>query len=154
MIFGIQVVMNNGTPARWNASILRNLLRVADCFLYFYIIGLIAMFCTKGFRRLGDMAAGTMVVYYKETFNFYLAADWKSRLSSPPHPAAKPLTIKEQKAIVSFAGRLNILGKDRAKELSLLIAPLIDQRPVSKKDPLKSVISVASFLVGHNSSVK
>ncbi|MBN1798124.1 MAG: RDD family protein [Spirochaetales bacterium] len=152
MVFGIQVVMTNGTPLGWNASMLRNLLRAADCFLYSCIVGLVAMLCTKGFRRLGDLAAGTLVVYYKEAYNFYLAADWKSRLSSPPVPAATPLTINEQKAIVSFAGRLNILGKDRARELSTLIAPLVDQRPISAKDPLLSVISVASFLVGHTDS--
>jgi uncharacterized RDD family membrane protein YckC len=149
MIFGIQVVMTNGTPVGWNASILRNLLRAADCFLYSFIVGLVSMLSTKGFRRLGDLAAGTIVVYSKEVFHFYLAADWKSRLSSPPVPAAKPLTVKEQKAIVSFAGRLNTLGKDRAGELAALIAPLVDQRPAALKDPLKSVISVASFLVGH-----
>lgn len=154
MIFGIQVIMTNGTPVGWNASILRNLLRAADCFLFSYIIGLMAMLCANGFRRLGDLAAGTVVVYYKGVYNFYFAADWKSRLSYPPLPAAKPLNIEEQKAIVSFAGRLNILGRYRARELAGLIAPHIDQRPISTKDPLKSVISVASFLVGHNTSGK
>lgn len=154
MILGIQVVMSNGTPVGWNASILRNLLRAADSFLYCYIIGLITMLCAKGFRRLGDLAAGTVVIYYKGVANFNLNADWKSRLSSPPLPSATPLTMKEQKAIVSFAGRLNILGKERAHELSILIAPFIDQRPMSKNNPLRSVISVASFLVGHNSSAE
>lgn len=154
MIFGIQVMMINGTPVGWNASILRNLLRAADCFFNSYAIGLAAMASTKGFRRLGDLAAGTIVTYSKGAYNFYFSPSWRSKATASPIPATEALSTEEQKTIVNFSGRLNVLGKERAKELSKIITPLIDKRPIGVKDPVSSLISIASFIVGHNPYIK
>jgi len=154
MIFGIQVMMIDGTPIGWNASILRNLLRIADCFFYCFVIGLIALVSSRGFRRLGDLAAGTIVVYCKSTYNFYFSPNWQIKSTVSPIPSTKPLTVEEQKAIVDLSGRLNILGSERAKELAKIVAHLIDKRPIGHKDPVSSLISIASFIVGYNPLTK
>jgi uncharacterized RDD family membrane protein YckC len=45
----------------WQASIIRNLLRIVDGF-FFYLVGAIVVWVSKGRQRLGDMAAHTLVV--------------------------------------------------------------------------------------------
>ncbi len=60
---GVRVVHDDGTPVGWNAALLRNLLRFADFLPIGYGIGLISMSIHPRFKRLGDLVAGTLVVY-------------------------------------------------------------------------------------------
>ena len=43
-------------------SFIRNLLRIIDGLPVFYLLGLIVMVSSKRKQRIGDMAAGTVVV--------------------------------------------------------------------------------------------
>jgi uncharacterized RDD family membrane protein YckC len=58
---GLKVVREDGGPCGLTASLVRNLVRVADGFL-FYLVGLIALVTSKKQQRLGDMAAKTIVI--------------------------------------------------------------------------------------------
>lgn len=58
---GIKVVKLDGAPLDWQASIIRNLLRVVDG-LFFYLVGAIMVWTSKQRQRLGDRAAATLVV--------------------------------------------------------------------------------------------
>ena len=58
---GLKVVKQDGTPLDWQASIVRNLMRIIDGF-FFYLVGAIVVWVSKGKQRLGDMAAHTLVV--------------------------------------------------------------------------------------------
>ena len=60
---GIAVLNDDGTPLRWPGALTRNLLRAADFLPLFYGVGLLAMLANRDFKRLGDLAAGTVVVY-------------------------------------------------------------------------------------------
>jgi uncharacterized RDD family membrane protein YckC len=60
---GLLVVHDNGTPVGWSASMIRNLLRSVDFLPFFYCAGLISILLNSRFKRLGDLAAGTLVVY-------------------------------------------------------------------------------------------
>src|SRR5918995_3844038 len=62
-LLGIAVLNDDGTPLRWPGALTRNLLRAADFLPFFYGVGLIAMLANRDFKRLGDLAAGTVVVY-------------------------------------------------------------------------------------------
>jgi len=57
----LKVVKEDGSPIDWQASVVRNALRLVDG-LVFYIIGAIAIWVSKSKQRLGDMAARTIVV--------------------------------------------------------------------------------------------
>jgi hypothetical protein len=59
---GLRVVSNQGVPITGTQAILRNLLGAADGMGSFYLIGLASMLLTSRFQRLGDLAAGTMVI--------------------------------------------------------------------------------------------
>jgi uncharacterized RDD family membrane protein YckC len=59
---GLRVVRDGGLPVTLRESVLRNLLRMVDMLPSQYLVGLISMVISKDVRRLGDFAAGTIVV--------------------------------------------------------------------------------------------
>jgi uncharacterized RDD family membrane protein YckC len=58
----LRVIRRDGQPVRAGEVMIRNLVRLIDFMPGFYGIGLIAMFINKDACRLGDLAAGTIVV--------------------------------------------------------------------------------------------
>lgn len=58
---GTRVVRVDGSPVRFVASTIRNALRLIDM-LFFYLVGITSILVTKRNQRLGDLAAGTLVV--------------------------------------------------------------------------------------------
>jgi uncharacterized RDD family membrane protein YckC len=59
----IRVVSEQGVPITGAQAVLRNLVGTVDGFwAFFYLLGLTSMILTERFQRLGDLAAGTMVV--------------------------------------------------------------------------------------------
>jgi len=60
---GLRVIRSNGTPITLSESLIRNLARLVDLLPAAYGIGIITMFIDQQSRRLGDLAAGTLVVY-------------------------------------------------------------------------------------------
>ncbi|MEN8184250.1 MAG: RDD family protein [Myxococcota bacterium] len=59
---GLRVVRDGGRPLDFPSSLLRNLLRVVDYLPVNYLTGFIAMLVSPEGKRLGDLAAGTLVV--------------------------------------------------------------------------------------------
>jgi len=59
---GLRVVCDGGLPITFRASAVRNLLRIVDYLPTSYLVGLISMVVSPEGKRLGDLAAGTLVV--------------------------------------------------------------------------------------------
>ncbi|ERI53457.1 hypothetical protein N878_15265, partial [Pseudomonas sp. EGD-AK9] len=62
-LLGLRVVHDDGTPIGWAASLTRNLLRFVDILPFGYSLGILSCLNHPAFKRLGDIAAGTLVVY-------------------------------------------------------------------------------------------
>jgi uncharacterized RDD family membrane protein YckC len=60
---GLRVIRIDGTPITLSESFIRNLARLVDFLPAAYGIGIISMFLDKQSRRLGDLAAGTLVIH-------------------------------------------------------------------------------------------
>lgn len=75
---GLRVVQDDGTPIGWSASLIRNLLRFVDMLPFGYSLGAISCLQHPAFKRLGDIAAGTLVIYREQA------------VTRPPLPAAMP----------------------------------------------------------------
>ncbi len=122
----IKVLMHDGTPVNWSASIVRNLVRQVDFLPLFYSTGLIAMFCNGRFQRLGDLAAGTVVV--RTHTDLIAHADLGE---GPAEPISIPLIAEEQRTILALAERSPRLNPERAAELSSILKPVtgIEGRP-------------------------
>lgn len=59
----LRVIRDSGRQITFFESMTRNLLRAVDGFPGFYAIGVVAMLANRRNRRLGDLAAGTLVVH-------------------------------------------------------------------------------------------
>ena len=136
---GLRVVCDDGTPVTLSASVLRNLLRAVDFLPFFYGLGLAATLANREFKRLGDLAAGTVVVYTDG-----LGAGGRV----PEAPALAPplaLATGEQQAVMDFAERVGELSQERARELATLAEPLGDaQGPPTPR----RLVRIANWLAG------
>jgi uncharacterized RDD family membrane protein YckC len=63
----IRVIQRTGRAIGLFESMTRNLIRAIDQIPLIYGIGVICVFCTKQHQRLGDLAAGTLVVREQES---------------------------------------------------------------------------------------
>ena len=59
---GLRVVRDGGFPLDAGAAVIRNLVRVVELLLGFYAISAVSALISKENKRLGDFAAGTLVV--------------------------------------------------------------------------------------------
>ena len=138
-IFGIQVLHDDGTPVGFAASLIRNLIRFADFLPIAYGFGIVSMLVQKDFKRLGDLAAGTVVVYRYEEPPL-------SRIpQAEPTAPAVPLTLEEQGAILEFAERLPTWTRERSLELASLLRPLTHG---TGSEGRERIVGIANWLVG------
>ncbi len=59
---GLRVVRDGGFPIDVGAAIIRNLVRVVEMLIGFYAVSAVSALISKENKRLGDFAAGTLVV--------------------------------------------------------------------------------------------
>ncbi|HTJ28068.1 MAG TPA: RDD family protein [Candidatus Limnocylindria bacterium] len=59
---GLRVVRDGGFPVDWGASLIRNLVRLVELIFGFYALSAISALLSPENKRLGDYAAGTIVV--------------------------------------------------------------------------------------------
>jgi uncharacterized RDD family membrane protein YckC len=59
---GLRVVRVDGSPVTFFTSAIRNVLRVVDIVPGMYLVGIVTILVTRRNQRLGDVAAGTLVV--------------------------------------------------------------------------------------------
>lgn len=58
----IRVIRDSGHPVDFRSALLRNIMRLIDSLPGAYGVGLVAMFFSPEYRRLGDYVGGTLVV--------------------------------------------------------------------------------------------
>src|SRR5207244_5481193 len=62
LVNGLRVVRIDGSPVTFFTSAVRNVLRLVDILPGMYLVGIAAILVTRQNQRLGDVAAGTLVV--------------------------------------------------------------------------------------------
>lgn len=132
-IMGLRVVQDDGTPIGWSASLIRNLLRFVDMLPFGYFLGAISCLQHPHFKRLGDIAAGTLVVYREQPV---------ARPLLPQAPALRlpfALALNEQRAILGFAERQGELSAERTQELAAILATPLQVSPARAVDQLNGV---------------
>jgi uncharacterized RDD family membrane protein YckC len=112
---GLRVVQATGSPITLGQAVIRNFLRFIDSMpLFTYAFGMTSCLATKRFQRLGDLAAGTVVIY--------------DRIQSMPITAAPPpiapvplpvgLTADETRALALFRERAGLWSEGRRVEIA------------------------------------
>lgn len=144
-VVGIMVINDDGTPIDWSSSIVRNLLRAADLLPFFYGFAFISMMFSKDFKRLGDFAAGTLVVHKLDM----IEKDQKLQLDGLAPKVA--LTLEEQSAIIGFTERTPRMSKSRVNELAGILGPWLDQEKIKQgtETAASQLSRIAKWLRGH-----
>jgi len=138
---GLAVLNDDGTPLRWGAALTRNLLRAVDFLPFLYGIGLAAMLANRDFKRLGDLAAGTVVVHLPER-----SAHARKIPDVPPIVPPVPLNLEEQRAVLELAERAGSLTRERLEELAELPLPLVGR--LAGERAAVRLLGMASHIAG------
>jgi uncharacterized RDD family membrane protein YckC len=141
-IAGIKVVMDNGLPITPAASFTRNLLRVADFLPLLFGAGIVSMLLRRDSKRLGDLAAATIVVHQP-------LRPPKVKLDdvAPVIPVV-PLAPSDQAAIVALAARAPTLTGERLDELAALAAAVSGDVGRGGPHVTRRVLGVAQWAMG------
>lgn len=168
---GLLVLREDGRPLSWSASITRNLLRSSN-FLFvmltilistktqnngfvgfclvviFILLDMIVPCLNKRFQRLGDLAAGTVVVYRQ----FSLARPPAHR--APAQVLPVPLCLSEQRLLMDFANQPQ-LSSARTQELASILHPLTEaQAQAQSLNGVAILYGYAATLFGQQKGTK
>ena len=105
-----------GTGALVCAASCLYLLRFVDLLPFAYTLGIISCLSSRGFKRLGDIAAGTLVVYREQPI------ERPNLPEAEALPAPFVLDFAEQRAVLAFAERGEGLSTARRAELAGILA--------------------------------
>ena len=143
-VFGLRVVMDNGLPVTASASFTRNLLRTADFLPFGYGFAIVSMLLRRDCKRLGDIAAATIVVHQREE-----QRNARIRLSSvePVVPVMR-ISQEDQAALIALAARASNLTSERLDELAALAAVVSGDAGRSGPDVTRRVLGVAHWALG------
>jgi uncharacterized RDD family membrane protein YckC len=141
-VVGIKVVMDDGLPITPAASFTRNLLRVADFLPFLFGAAIVSMLLRKDCKRLGDLAAATLVVHQPQR-----PPKLKLDGVAPVIPVV-PLSPRDQAAIVALAARAPTLTGDRLDELAALAASVSGDQGKAGPNVTRRVLGVAQWAMG------
>ena len=144
-VFGLKVVMDNGLPVTPAAALTRNLLRTADFLPFGYGFAIVSMLLRRDFKRLGDIAAATIVVHEPPAVP-RLGLD-----EIAPVVPARTLAPEDQAAVVALAARAPRLTAERLDELAALAATVSGDEGRSGPDVTLRVLGVAQWALGRRS---
>lgn len=143
----IYVAHEDGTPISLAASVIRNLIRFVDFLPFLYGFGLISMLLNQRFKRLGDLVAGTVVLYKNGKAKEKNAEQEGIDAIRPP----LVFSLKEQQNIINFSQRRKNLSAARADELALLAGDWVENGQDKAKSPADYLSSIAAWLEGKTS---
>jgi uncharacterized RDD family membrane protein YckC len=151
MLVGIRVIQDNGQSLTFLTSAVRNLVRIIDFLPAFYLLGILMIFFHSQHKRIGDLAAGTIVVYQRKTKrkkkkNRLEKAIEKRLTANPVLLELDEWTIKkfgsrEWKLIETFIKRRPSLAAKEQNDMTLQVAailfPMLGMKPANQ--PLREV---------------
>ena len=142
-MLGLRVVQTSGSPITVGQAVVRNFLRFIDGMpLFTYAFGLASCLSTRRFQRLGDLAAGTVVVYARTPPQPKIP-------ELPPVPPLAPavlLTADEKHALGMFVERAGLWTPARRIEIANHAGPLTD---TTGEPGVNRLRSIGAYLSGH-----
>jgi uncharacterized RDD family membrane protein YckC len=144
-VLGLKVVMDNGLPITPAASFTRNLLRAADFLPFLYGFALVSMLLRADCKRLGDLAAATLVVHQPR------AAPKVALDMVTPLAPVRPLSPRDQAAVIALASRAPTLTVERLDELAALAASVSGDEGYAGPEVTRRVLGVSQWLMGRRS---
>jgi uncharacterized RDD family membrane protein YckC len=153
-IFRIRVMKDNGSVAGPGALVLRNVLRIVDSLPALNILGIAVLIASEKTQRIGDMAAGTLVVKIPDSrlpdleiqdgvLDLFEGVDAESVLSAD-----------QSQVVLDFLESRNDLARSTRKKLESRLYQLIKDKTGIERGSLSSLEYIKSFAIQLKSSKK
>ncbi|HVA27750.1 MAG TPA: RDD family protein [Candidatus Baltobacteraceae bacterium] len=123
---GIRVVRDGGYPLDFTASLVRNLIRVGELTVGFYAISGIVAVLSEQNKRLGDIAAGTIVV--RDTRMDSPEALLREVREEPVYASTAYVSGEERAIVKRFLERREDLIPERRMEIARQLAERVRPR--------------------------
>lgn len=123
----IRVVMVDGAAPTLGAILLRWVFLVVD--MYFYCLGVIVIICTRRNQRLGDLAAGTMVIRNPRKDQMRLSLDefyYASPDYTPVYPEVQQLSLGQADVISRMLNDRKVYSDEQVHRLAQKIEQFLD----------------------------
>ncbi len=121
-LLGIRVVRDGGYPVDFVSSVIRNVIRILEATLGFYAISAVSALLSPQNRRLGDLAAGTIVVRDRR---YERARALPGRDGALEDPAIRELSARERDLVRRYAERRASLTPQARIEVAGTIAKAV-----------------------------
>jgi uncharacterized RDD family membrane protein YckC len=128
---GIRVMTTEGVPITGTQAALRNLIGTVDGPLpFFYMASLTSMVLTSRFQRLGDLAAGTMVVVEEPRFSSKVPRVEPEVVEAllPSLPLRVTSGSEMARALSDYVRHRKRFGRDRREEIARHLARPLRER--------------------------
>jgi uncharacterized RDD family membrane protein YckC len=162
-VVGLRTLQDDGLPVTFLQAVVRNLVRIVDMLPLGYLVGATTTLLDRHRRRLGDMAAGTIVV--------------RERTSPPPSTVVPPserhnsfmtdpvvahairrITAPERDAMVSLAMRREGLALPLRRRLFARMAAHLSRRLGVSRPPFfseeKFVLNLTAAMLARSSGAQ
>ena len=131
-VFRLRAVGDRGEPMTFVQAGIRNVVRIVDFLPYGYGVGLVVLFVNGKGKRLGDLAAGTIVVKDSESIGLWQLAGGQATVQSvpstpPPPPGAPP--VPAQVLPFAPATQAEVILRSLDPELRRFITSYARRRP-------------------------
>jgi uncharacterized RDD family membrane protein YckC len=134
-LVGLRVIDVSGRPISAYAAILRNAVRVVDQLPGIYGIAILSVLVTRRQQRLGDLAAGTVVVHERLE-----AAAPAAAMTSAVRHGAHRLSVEEIVLIEGFLRRRedldSLMRLDSARRIASRMAGTLELGPIEDPERL------------------
>ena len=141
---GLRVVRTGGYPVTFAASAVRNLLRLVDLLPAAYVTGCVTILVTRRNQRLGDLAAGTLVVRERLGREPRSRPPYRPAVAAPPSPEelagwdVSAVTGEELAAVRRFLERRHELDGAARHDLGWQLAERLRPKVAGAPDSLSA----------------
>ncbi|WP_338848184.1 RDD family protein [Massilia sp. W12] len=132
----LRVVRANGMPIDWRGSITRAIMMVADFMPGMFFSGLMCMMSDPKFRRLGDLAAQSLVIHVEKEPQ-RKKTDTDVTPCAPPYP----LSPAQQRVLIDLFERENSISHERMLELASLAQGLTGASGEASLQKLRAIVA-------------
>jgi uncharacterized RDD family membrane protein YckC len=143
---GLRVMMASGQPIGFSASVVRNLIRIVDEWVTLFLAGTISILVSRKNQRLGDHAAGSIVV--RDRRAQVKRSDRPSGAERTPGLDVTAVTPAELAAIRDFLSRRDSLSAEARSRVALKLVESVEGKvgglPPGGHDPEQLLETIAA----------
>lgn len=142
-LLGLRVVMKDGATPTLGAYLLRWLFLLIDVYL-FQCLGLLFILLTKNNQRIGDLAAGTLVIKEKNYHRINVTLDEFAHLGAnyrPVFPQAENLSLEQANLISQALFRYDAERPQRIRDLGAKVRQFLKINPPVNDETLLQILT-------------